>query len=112
VLEMNDSTEGAVTIMALKGRLDSVSAPSLGERLTAALGSPSQRLLIELSQLEYISSAGFRVLLLAARRATETEGKVVLCGVTGKVQQLFDLGGFLDFFRICSSRDEGVAALR
>jgi anti-anti-sigma factor len=109
---MNDSTEGTVTIVALKGRLDSVSAPSFGERLAAALAAPSQRLLIELSQLEYISSAGFRVLLIAARTAAETKGQVVLCGVSGKVQQLFDLGGFLDFFKICASRDEGIAALR
>jgi anti-sigma B factor antagonist len=109
---VSESTDGAVTIMALKGRLDSVSAPSFGERLTGSLTQPSGRLLIEFSQLEYISSAGFRVLLLAARRATESGGRIVLCGVSGKVRQLFDLGGFLDFFTISASRDEGVAALR
>ena len=111
-LEVNESSDGAVTIVAVKGRLDSVTAPTLGERLSGALAAPSRRLLIELSQLEYISSAGFRVLLLAAKRAAETDGQIVLAGVSGKVRQLFDLGGFLDLFRICGSRDEGIAALR
>lgn len=111
-MEISESTDGVVTVVSLRGRLDSVAAPSLGERLTGTLSTPGRRLLIELSQLEYISSAGFRVLLLAARRATETEGRIVLCGVTGKVRQLFDLGGFLDLFMISGSRDEGVAALR
>jgi anti-sigma B factor antagonist len=111
-VEVNESSDGAVTIVVVKGRLDSVSAPTLGERLSGALSAPSRRLLIELSQLEYISSAGFRVLLLAARRAAETDGQIVLAGVSGKMRQLFDLGGFLDLFRICGSRDEGIAALR
>ena len=111
-VEVNESSDGAVTIVAVKGRLDSVSAPTLGERLSGALSAPSRRLLIELSQLEYISSAGFRVLLIAAKRAAETDGQIVLAGVSGKLRQLFDLGGFLDLFRICGSRDEGIAALR
>lgn len=111
-VEVSETSDGVVTIVAVKGRLDSVTALTLGERLSGALAAPSRRLLIELSQLEYISSAGFRVLLLAAKRAAETDGQIVLAGVSGKVRQLFDLGGFLDLFRICGSRDEGIAALR
>jgi anti-anti-sigma factor len=111
-VEVSETSDGAVTIVAVKGRLDSVTALTLGERLSGALAAPGRRLLIELSQLEYISSAGFRVLLIAAKRAAETDGQIVLAGVSGKVRQLFDLGGFLDLFRICTSRDEGVAALR
>lgn len=111
-MQVNESSDGVVTIVAVKGRLDSVTAPTLGERLSDAFAAPSRRLLIELSELEYISSAGFRILLLAAKRAAETDGQIVLAGVSGKVRQLFDLGGFLDLFRICGSRDEGLAALR
>ena len=111
-MEVNESRDGTVTIVTVKGRLDSATAPTLGERLSGALAAPSRHLLIELSQLEYISSAGFRVLLLAAKRAAETDGQIVLAGVSGKVRQLFDLGSFLDLFRICGSRDEGIAALR
>jgi hypothetical protein len=40
------------------------------------------------------------------------EGQIVLAGVSGKVRELFDFGGFLDLFPICSTRDEGIAALR
>jgi anti-anti-sigma factor len=111
-MELSETSDGVVTIVAVKGRLDSVSAPALGERLSGTLTAPGRRLLIEFSQLEYISSAGFRVLLIAAKRASETGGQIVLAGISSKVQQLFDLGGFLDLFRICTSRAEGVAALR
>jgi hypothetical protein len=64
---------------------------------------------LDLSRLEYISSAGFRVLLLAAKLADETGSRLVLCGVSGKVRQLFDLGGFLDLSPSWS-REEGNAA--
>jgi len=111
-LELSESSDGSVTVIAVKGRLDSATAPTLDERLSRTLDAPSRRLLIELSQLEYISSAGFRILLLAMKRADQSEGQLVHAGVSGKVRELFDLGGFLDLFRICSTRDEGVAALR
>lgn len=111
-MELIDSTDGAVTILSVKGRLDSVTAPILDGSLSGMLAAPGRRLLVDLSQLEYISSAGFRILLLAAKRADENGGQIALCGVSGKVRQLFDLGGFLDLFRICNTRDEGLAALR
>ena len=58
-----------------------------------------------------------RILLLAAKRADEsgsrfdeTGSRFVLCGVGGKVRQLFDLGGFLDLFTIVGAREDGIAA--
>ncbi|NLD53899.1 MAG: STAS domain-containing protein [Burkholderiaceae bacterium] len=111
-MHLSETSEGDVTVVAVRGRLDSTTAPGLAERLSRALGEPSRRLLIDFSELEYISSAGFRVLLVAARQASETNGAIALAGVAGKVRQLFDLGGFLDLFQICGTRAEGIAALR
>ena len=68
-MDLREDTSGDVTILEIKGRIDSTTAPVLGERLTASLTRTSRRLVLDLRQLEYISSAGFRVLLLAARRA-------------------------------------------
>ena len=69
-------------------------------------------LVVDCAQLDYISSAGFRVLLQAAKRAEQNTAKFVLCGVSGKVRQLFDLGGFLDLFTISASRDEAISGIR
>lgn len=111
-MDLNESREGPITVIAVAGRLDSASASVLDARLASVLAPPAGRLLIELSDLEYISSAGFRVLLVAARRARETEGRVVLSGVAGQVGQLFEVGGFLKLFRIFGTRDEALDALR
>ena len=111
-MDLREDTAGDVLILEVKGRIDSATAPALGERLTALLGGIGRRLVLDLGQLEYISSAGFRVLLLAGKRADASESRLVLCGVSGKVRQLFDIGGFLDLFSITASREEGIAAVR
>ena len=109
-MDLREEKVGGVTVVEVKGRIDSTTAPALGERLTASLQAPKVRVLLDFSRLEYISSAGFRILLLAAKRAEESGSRLVLCGVSGKVRQLFDLGGFIDLFTIVGSRDEGIAA--
>lgn len=109
-MDLKEEQTGGVTVLQVKGRIDSTTAPTFGERLTAMLGAAKARVVVDFSQLEYISSAGFRVLLLAAKRAEQNMSKLVLCGVSGKVRQLFDLGGFLDLFAIAGTRDEGIAA--
>lgn len=109
-MDLKENDVGGVTVLEVKGRLDSTSSPMLGEKLSAILGAAKARVLVDFSQLEYISSAGFRVLLIAAKRADQCTGKLVLCGVSGKVRHLFDLGGFLDLFSITATREDGIAA--
>ena len=109
-MDVGEDRVGSVTVVEVKGRVDSTTAPVLGEKLVAVLGASGQRVVLDLRGLEYISSAGFRILLLAAKRADEAGSRFVLCGVSGKVRQLFDLGGFLDLFTIAVSREEGIAA--
>ena len=109
-MDLKEEQSDGVTILQVMGRIDSTTAPVLRYRLTAMLGSAESRVVVELSRLEYISSAGFRVLLLAAKHADQTTSKLVLCGVSGKVRQLFDLGGFLDLFTIAPTREDGIAS--
>jgi len=109
-MEIVEEQVGGVAVVQVKGRVDTTTSQALGERITQVLNAPNARLVVDFSQLEYISSAGFRVLLQAGKRAEQYAGKLVLCGVSGKVRQLFDLGGFLDLFVITGTRDEGITA--
>ena len=109
-MELREDALNEVKVLEVLGRIDSTTASTLGERLTGLLGA-SKALVLDLRQLEYISSAGFRILLLAAKQGETTGRRLVLCGLSPKVRQLFDLGGFLDFFANLASRDDAVAAL-
>jgi anti-anti-sigma factor len=109
-VDLRQDTTRGVTVLDVIGRVDSTTAPTLQERLAVAFAEPRAKVLVDFAKLDYISSAGFRVLLLAAKRAEEAGCRFVLCSVSGKVRQLFELGGFLDLFSIAPTREEGLAA--
>lgn len=111
-MDLRQESVGGVTVLEVIGRIDSSTAPALQEQLTSVMTAPQANVLIDLSRLDYISSAGFRVLLLGAKRAEATGSRLVLCGLSAKVRQLFDLGGFLDLFAISVSRQDAIAAVR
>jgi anti-sigma B factor antagonist len=111
-VKVREDRDGDIVVLEPQGRIDSTMAPLLGERLTAVLTGGGTRLVLDFQHLEYISSAGFRVLLLAAKHAETAGSRLVLCGIKGKVRQLFDLAGFLDLLPLYASREESLASLR
>lgn len=110
-MDIQELESGKVTALTINGRIDSSNAIDFGNKLRALYATPGRRILLDLQQLEYISSAGFRTLLIALRRATDTGGRLALSGLTSRVRDLFDLGGFLDHFTITPTREEGIASL-
>ncbi len=111
-MKVREERDGDIVVLEPEGRIDSTTAPVLGERLTMVLADRGTRLVLDFKSLEYISSAGFRVLLLAAKHAETAGSRLVLCGITGKVRQLFELAGFLDILPLYASREESLASLR
>jgi anti-anti-sigma factor len=95
----------------LTGRIDSTTAKSFGDSLFGALKLDQSRVIVDFKNILYISSAGFRILILAGRMAEETKSKFALCNLTAEVSRLFDLGAFTDLFVIYPSRDEGLTKL-
>lgn len=110
-MNVREEQQGDVTIVAANGRIDSTTAQSFGQRLTNLIRSGSSQVIIDLSEVAYISSAGFRSLLVAGKLVEESDGRLCLCGLSGEIQRLFDLSGFSDLFSICASRDESIARL-
>jgi anti-anti-sigma factor len=89
-----------VTILEVYGRLDSTTAQEFSDRLIALVQDSRSAIVVDLKSVAYISSAGFRVLLIANRVATEKRSKLALCGVIGEVRRLFEIGDFTERFLI------------
>jgi anti-sigma B factor antagonist len=111
-MEIDATPLDNVTAVAVKGRVDSTNAEGLKERLSEIIRSGSSQLVIDLKDVIYISSAGFRTLLIAARAVEQASGRLVLCGIAGEVKRLFDIAAFTELFTILPTRDEAVAVLR
>ena len=110
-MEMIVESIGEVTRIAPKGNIDSSTATELGERLKKLILGGSRRILVDMKDVAYISSAGFRCLLIAEKEAQRTGGRLALCGLAREVHRLFEIGALTDIFTIGSSVEDCVARL-
>jgi anti-anti-sigma factor len=111
-MEFAHESAGDIVVAKLAGRLDSSSAPLAEKQLAELIGSGSPRLAIDLSKLEYISSAGLRVLLLVARKVQQAHGKLALFGLTPGVREVFTISGFDTIFTVRDEAADALAAVR
>lgn len=110
-MQIQISKEGRVNIMSLAGKLDAISAPDLERQAMSLTGAGSCFLIIDFSQLEYISSAGLRVLLVMAKRIQSKKGQLHFANVTGTVMKVFEISGFGSIFRMWNSIPEAITAI-
>ena len=92
------TSEGTKRTLALEGRLDTTTAPQLEAEIKGALTGVTE-LVLDFSQLEYLSSAGLRV-LLAAQKAMNKQGSMVIRHVNETILEIFEVTGFLDILTI------------
>ena len=98
-------------VVAVSGRIDSTNAEQLMTRLKNLLSSGEKALVLDFSEVIYLTSAAFRVLLVATDEAERNMARFVLCRVLGQVRELFEMSGLLEAFTIHASREEAVARL-
>jgi len=111
-MEIREERAGKIVIVDLKGRLDSTTSADFEKKLAAWFDDGEKQLLADLSQLEYISSAGLRAFLVGAKRASKEDGKLMLCGLQSQVKEVFDIAGFSPLFPIYESREAALRASR
>ena len=98
-------------ILSLSGKLYATTAKTFEDRILGVINGGTQRLVVDLSQLDYVSSSGLRVFIIAAKRLQTVDGKIVLCSMKDHVRQVFDLAGFSSMLSIYGSRDEAIKGL-
>ena len=98
MLNISKNVEGSKISVALEGRLDTVTAPQLEEELKSSLEGKTD-LIIDAAKLEYISSAGLRV-LLSAQKTMSKQGSMVVKNVSEEVNEIFEVTGFSDILTI------------
>jgi serine/threonine-protein kinase RsbW len=107
-LEILEAEAAGSAIVHVAGKVNSVNARELGERLQGLLDKGYRSMVVDLARLDHMTSAGFRSLLRADKQAEDRDCKMVLCGLQGLTLELFEVGGFLDMFCIAESRDDAL----
>lgn len=99
-------------IMAINGRLDAVSAPAAEAELNKTIDAGASRLVINLSNMDYISSAGLRLLLASLKKTNLQKGKIVLCGLRPSVREVFEISGLLSVFQVAEDETKAQALIK
>lgn len=97
-MTINKEVNGSKLNIALVGRLDTTTSPKLEKELKASMDD-IQELVFDFTQLEYISSAGLRV-VLAAQKTMNRQGSMIVCNVNETVMEVFEVTGFVDLITI------------
>ena len=98
MLNINKNIEKGTAAFALEGRLDTITSPDLEKELKAALDGATV-LTLDFGKLEYISSAGLRV-LLSAQKTMNKQGEMKLTHVNDTIMEIFEITGFADILTI------------
>ncbi|MBN8572343.1 MAG: STAS domain-containing protein [Candidatus Kapabacteria bacterium] len=91
------------TIITANGSIDSTSADDLDSYFQQFFTNEKRRILFDMTEIRYISSAGLRVLLTAQKSLKPKGGEIVLCGINDNVKQVIELSGFHALFHFASS---------
>jgi anti-sigma B factor antagonist len=106
-MEIDCITAGNTEVMRIKGRLDATNAPDLEKAMDPFI-KRAPFLLINLKDLDYISSAGLRILLLGAKRMKTAGGTLTLCSLQEAVKEVFNISGFTAMFPIYDTEEAAI----
>ncbi len=110
-MEFTMENIGGITVFKLEKKLDSLSAPKVEKELLPAI-KETGKYLLNMSGMTHISSAGLRVLLMAAKKVKSTSSLMILCEVPETIQEVFDIAGFTALFVIKDTQQEALAELQ
>ena len=110
-MSMKISKSGEVTVAAVEGRLDTTTAPAAESTITEAIDGGATKIVIDFSATDYISSAGLRVILKAAKTLHQKDGKLALCSANEQILEVLEMSGFLTMMSHHETLEAAVEAV-
>ena len=98
-----------VTIIAVQGRIDAVTTPDFEKNILDLIAKDEKMFVLNFSAVDYISSAGLRSILSITKKLKESDGSIVLTGLTGSVEKVFTISGFQAIFKTFDSEESALS---
>ncbi len=109
-MDIQTQQTGKATVVAISGKIDAMTSPTLEASISAQIKEGNMFMVLDFGGVDYISSAGLRVILASAKSLKSKAGTLLLANVSGPVKEVFDISGFGSIFTIYDSVDAAVAA--
>lgn len=110
-METSERKEKGAVVVAVKGRLDAGSSSDLEKEIDRIITEGENRLILDLRELNYISSAGLRVVLAGAKKLKARQGSLSIASLQSMVKEVFEVSGFSSIIPIFGSADEALKAI-
>ncbi|MCP5469374.1 MAG: STAS domain-containing protein [Chlamydiales bacterium] len=103
--------KGEIIIVRVKGRLDAASSPQLEKTVNSIIDGGHFKVVLNFSDVEYLSSAGMRLMLAISKKLQQLEGKVVACNLSDDVMEVIKMAGFNQVIEFYPNEAESLAHL-
>ena len=110
-MEITLNTIDQVKVATISGDIDASTAPSVTEAILP-LVQPESQIVLDMTEVPYMSSAGLRTLLSMYRQVTAKKGQLILVGLSEEIQDTMTVTGFLNFFKTSKTVEEALKALQ
>ena len=110
-MEIVERKHGNVLTLSLRGRLDLSSSRAVEEKILSSIDAGEHRLLLDLAGLDYVSSIGLRVLVLAAKRLKPVGGRLATCALQPAIAKIFEIAGLGSVLLVRATREEAESEL-
>ena len=107
-MEIAVSDAGEIKVIRIEGKLDTQSSPDAQTQLTQLIDQGATKLVVNFEKLDYISSAGLRVLLATAKKLKGNSGELRVCSLNEVVQEVFDISGFTTILTVTKTEPEAL----
>ena len=108
-MEVTEIPKGKALVLELKGRFDSGAAPAVETKIKESLAGGASKIILDFSDLEYISSAGIRVLVQCTKEMEKKKGEVLLASVPKSIENVLYITGFLPYFKMFENIEKALA---
>ncbi|MBE9224586.1 anti-sigma factor antagonist [Phormidium sp. LEGE 05292] len=109
-MDIKIENEEDVTVVKLEGDIDANTAPEVQDEVLP-LAKPESKILLDMTEVPYTSSAGLRMLLSLYRQVSAKDGRLVLVGLSEEIKDTMSITGFLDFFTTSDNQEEALKVL-
>jgi anti-anti-sigma factor len=111
MMHLKEIKNDKALIIEIEGRLDTTNFGQLEKKIFQAIESGNIRFVVDCGQMDYVSSSGLRIFLMALKKTNALEGSFLLCGLQESIREIFEISGFTSIFGIYPSQQEALASL-
>jgi anti-sigma B factor antagonist len=107
-MNLKETITDKAVIIEIEGRLDTTNFSQLENKIMGNVDAGNINILVDCSDMDYVSSSGLRIFLMSLKKITGLNGQFVLCGLQESIREIFEISGFTSIFKIYTNQEEAL----